>query len=285
MIEVSGLRYAYPGAKKPAVDGLEFSVSSGEIFGFLGPSGAGKSTTQKVLIGLLRSYAGSAKVLGRELKTASRDLYEDIGVAFEFPHFYAKLTAEENLRLFASLYDGRRPIDPRPILERLGLLPDLRKKVSDYSKGMKMRLNFCRALMHDPAVLFLDEPTSGLDPANARILKDMVLEAKGAGKAVFLTTHDMHLAEELCDRLAFIVNGTLVLLDDPRSLKLRYGKNTVRVEYETSEGLGAATFDLESLGRDEAFTDLLKAAKIRTIHSEEADLESIFIRTTGRSLL
>ena len=161
MIEVKDLQFTYPGAAAPAVRGMSFTVKEGEIFGFLGPSGAGKSTTQKILTGLLQGYSGSVQVLGRELSawsSAGHSYYEQIGVGFELPNHYLKLTALENLNYFRSLYSGPTD-DPRELLAMVGLTDDADTPVGQFSKGMKMRLNFVRALLHRPRLLFLDEPS------------------------------------------------------------------------------------------------------------------------------
>lgn len=208
VIDVQNVFLKYPSSKRDTIKGITFDVEEGEIFGFLGPSGAGKSTMQKILTGTLRDYRGSVRIFDMEMRQRTNDYYEKIGVDFEFPNFYGKFTAIDNLNYFASLY-STRATDPLELLERVGLLGDADKKVSSFSKGMKMRLGFIRALLHDPRLLFLDEPTSGLDPSNARILKDMILEQKRKGKTIILTTHNMHDAEELCDRVAFIVDGTI----------------------------------------------------------------------------
>ena len=163
MINVDNLTFTYPGTSAPAVKGIGFEIAEREIFGFLGPSGAGKSTTQKILIGLLKDYQGKITVMGRELSTWGPDYYEHIGVSFELPNHYLKLTALENLKYFQSLYSGET-YDPMQLLEWVGLADDAEKKVDEYSKGMKIRLNVARGLVHKPKVLFLDEPTSGLDP-------------------------------------------------------------------------------------------------------------------------
>ena len=180
MIEVRELRYRYPRSRDDAVRGIDFYVGPGEIFGFLGPSGAGKSTTQKILIGSLRGYGGSASVSGFQASEADGRYREAIGVAFEFPCFYEKLTGLENMRLFASMYAGAKD-DPRELLGRLGLGDALDKRVAAYSKGMRMRLNVARALVHRPRTLFLDEPTSGLDPVNARVVLELIRERAAAG--------------------------------------------------------------------------------------------------------
>ena len=218
MIDVQNVFFKYPSSENDTIKGICFKVEQGEIFGFLGPSGAGKSTMQKILTGTLRDYRGSVHVFDTEIKRRTSDYYENIGVDFEFPNFYGKFTAIENLKYFASLYSVKT-MDPMELLEKVGLHHDAKKKVSSYSKGMKMRLGFVRSLLNDPKLLFLDEPTSGLDPANARVLKDMILEQKRMGKTIILTTHNMHDAEELCDRVAFIVDGTIKTIGSPHDLR------------------------------------------------------------------
>ena len=284
MIDVSGLKFRYPGSDADVVKGIDFSVSRGEIFGFLGPSGAGKSTTQKILIKILSGYGGNIKIESNELSSLDSGYFEKIGVAFEFPNLYSKFTAIENLNFFSSLYSAKCT-DPQKLLEMLGLEKDGGTFVSAYSKGMKMRLNFLRAIMHNPEILFLDEPTSGLDPANARKMKDIIKMKKGEGKTIFLTTHDMHTAEELCDRVAFIVDGSISLIDSPRNLKIKKGKKAVKVEYVEENILKSDSFPLDDINENKRFQDILKTGSVETIHTMESTLEDIFIETTGRRLL
>ncbi len=171
MIKVDHLTFSY--SKNPFIQDMSFSVSEGEIFGFLGPSGAGKSTLQKILLGMLPNYQGSAIVNGTECKKHSSDYYESIGVDFEFSTVYEKLTARENLRFFSSLYHRQtRSIDE--LLQMVGLQNDAQKRVSEYSKGMKTRLCFIISILHSPSVLFLDEPMSGLDPESRRVLSNII---------------------------------------------------------------------------------------------------------------
>ncbi len=284
MIQVKQLQYMYPGATKPTLRKLDFSVGQGEIFGLIGPSGAGKSTIQKVLIGSLKQYEGEVKVLGKEIKRVGPEYYEHIGVAFEFPNFYHKLTVLENLKLFRSLYAGPTD-DPAELLARVGLQDAARQKVSQLSKGMKMRLNFCRSIMHRPEILYLDEPTSGLDPVNARVMKELILQKKAEGVTVIITTHNMKAAEEICDRVAFIVDGQIKLIDSPRELKLRLGSRRIRVEYKDGANLSVREFDMDGLGTNESFLQLLRLYPVETIHSLETTLEQIFIDVTGRTLV
>lgn len=283
MITVEGLTFRYPGSAELAVRGMDFEVEQGEIFGFLGPSGAGKSTTQKILIGLLTGHGGNVAVWGREPADWGSDYYERVGVSFELPNHYQKLTARENLEFFASLYGGATR-DPRGLLDLVGLGDDADTRVAKFSKGMQMRLVFVRALLHDPELLFLDEPTSGMDPTNARRVKDIVLAEKARGKTVFLTTHDMATADELCDRVAFVVDGQIVALDSPRDLKVERSQRRVRVEYRDRTGeLGEEDFAMEGLAENVDFLGLLKE-QVETIHSKEATLDDVFVETTGRRL-
>jgi len=284
VIDVEHLQFTYHGAKRPAVRGLNFKIRQGEIFGFLGPSGAGKSTTQKILIGLLDGYQGRVSVLERELSAWDASLYEKIGVAFEFPNHYLKLTALENLAYFRALYDHPTE-EPETLLAWVGLEQDARTPVGEFSKGMKNRLNVARSLLHRPELLFMDEPTTGLDPVNARNIKDLILAQKKAGRTIFLTTHNMSVAEELCDRLAFIVDGEIKLIDEPTKLKIQYGQPMVRVEYTNGAERQSRQFPLTGLGDDPAFIQLLRNQTIETIHTQEASLEDIFIRVTGRGLV
>jgi len=283
MIQVEELSFTYDRAAKPAVRGLGFGIERGEIFGFLGPNGAGKSTTQKILIRLLRDYEGRVSVLGRDLRAWRSDFYERVGVSFEFPNHYQKLTALENLRYFGALYQGKtRP--PDELLESVDLGADGGTLVSQYSKGMKNRLSIARALVNDPELIFMDEPTAGLDPLSARRIKDLIKSQQTAGKTIFLTTHDMTVADELCDRVAFIVDGEIRLIDAPRELKLRYGEPRVRVEYSENGETRNREFPLGGLADQDGFLDVLRSHEIQTIHTLEATLEEIFIRVTGREL-
>lgn len=283
MISVQDVTFAYPDGKL-AVDGINFSVEPGEIFGFLGPSGAGKSTTQKILIGLLKGYHGGIEVMGRDLSRWGADYYEHIGVSFELPNHYQKLTALENLNFFRSLYRAETE-EPMDLLRMVGLADESDTRVSRFSKGMQMRLTFIRALLNRPELIFLDEPTAGLDPVNGRRMREVILDLKREGRTIFLTTHDMTVADQLCDRVAFIVDGQINLIDAPRELKIREGERKVRVEYREDNRIENRDFSLDGIAVDEDFLKLLRSKRIETIHTEEATLEDVFIGTTGRKLI
>jgi fluoroquinolone transport system ATP-binding protein len=282
MLEVRDLTYTYPGTQAPAISGLSFSVEPGQIFGFLGPSGAGKSTTQKILIKLLTGYQGRARVFGRDLAEWGADYFERVGVAFELPNHFQRLTARRNLEYFAALYS--RPTRPAAeLLELLGLADDAGTPVERFSKGMQTRLGVARALLHRPDLLFLDEPTSGLDPLSARRVKDLIRAQRDEGRAVLLTTHNMALADELCDRVALIVDGRIARVDSPRALRLSFGAPRVRVEY-LNGAVRSAEFPLAGLAENAEFQRVLRDTAVQTIHSREATLEDVFIAVTGRRL-
>ena len=285
MITVQNLTYTYPGASQETLHGLSFKIAEGEIFGFLGPSGAGKTTTQNILIGLLKEYSGKVQVMDREVKAWGQDFYEHLGVSFELPNHYLRLTALENLNHFGSLYSGESH-DPMEVLRWVGLEDDANKMVSDFSKGMKVRLNVARSIIHRPRILFLDEPTNGLDPVNARNVKNLILELRSQGTTVFVTTHDMVVADELCDRVAFITAGNISVIDAPGTLKKQYGKRVVCVEYMNStQDILQQDFPLDGLIENQDFVTLMKSAsRIETIHSQETTLDNIFIEVTGQEL-
>ena len=280
MIKAENLSFSY--TRKPFIKSVSFEVARGEIFGFLGPSGAGKSTLQKILTGVLPGYRGSAVVNGEEVQNHGSDFYEKIGVDFEFPSFYEKMTGRENLDFFGSLYKGSLlPIDC--LLESVGLEKDGDKKVSAYSKGMKARLNFIKAIRHNPDILFLDEPTSGLDPVSGSRMKELIREQRSKGKAIILTTHNMQDATELCDRVAFIVDGEMKAVDTPHNFIM--SKGAARVTYTYMEdGEKSAVCPLDTLSDDRLLAGLIKNNRLLSIHSSEPTLDDIFIEMTGRAL-
>jgi fluoroquinolone transport system ATP-binding protein len=281
MIHVENLSYTYPSAREETLKGLNFKITQGEIFGFLGPSGAGKSTCQKILYKTLRNFSGRIDIQGKALNDWGREYFEGIGVGFELPNHYGKLTATENLELFAAFYPKEKRAPILPLLELVGLEHDAHKQVDTYSKGMKVRLNFVRAIMHDPDLLFLDEPTAGLDPINALIIKNHIRELKQQGKTIFITTHDMITADELCDRVSFIVEGEIIVTENPSELKQQYGNDLVRVELRNGT---SSDFSLSQLGVNKEFLEFIKHDEILRIHSQESTLEHVFIAVTGRAL-
>lgn len=283
MIKIKDLRYSYPSSDVEVIKGISFEIAEGEIFGFLGPSGAGKTTTQNIMIKLLDNYEGYIEIYGRDLKSFGSEIYERIGVGFELPNHFLKLTALDNLKFFKSLYSGPT-WNLEELLDAVGLLDSKNERVEHFSKGMKMRLNFARALLNDGDILFLDEPTIGMDPVNVKTIKNIILNEKAKGKTIVISTHNMQIADDLCNRLAFIVDGKIIELDNPQELKLKHGKNMVKVEYYANRGIKANSFSLDGIGYNQPFLDILKSHKIRTIHSQEMTLEDVFIKVTGRRL-
>jgi fluoroquinolone transport system ATP-binding protein len=283
IIAVEKLDFRYQGQNDRTLRDLTFGVEEGEIFGFLGPSASGKSTTQKLLTGLLTGYEGSISLFDKEVSGWNNSLYRRVGVAFELPNHFKKLTGLENLRLFASLYGGAKT-DLHKLLERLGLSEAAHRRVAHYSKGMGIRLNLARAIVHDPQLLFLDEPTAGLDPINAQNVRELIRELRNRGKTIFLTTHNMHDVDALCDRVALLVRGKIVALDAPRQLNLKHGSREVVVEYRNGAGAENARFALDGLSDNQAFLELMRSRPIVSVHSQEATLDDVFIKVTGEAL-
>jgi fluoroquinolone transport system ATP-binding protein len=283
VITVADLHFTYPGAQQATLHGLDFTVEEGEVVGFLGPSGAGKSTTQNLLIGLLRGYTGTVEVMGRALSDWGRAYYERIGVSFELPNHYGKLTARENLDYFRAMYEGETA-SPEEVMALVGLSEHLDKRADAFSKGMKNRLTLARSLLNRPALWFLDEPTAGLDPVNAVAVRDLVARRRNEGCTTLITTHDMHIADVLCDRVAFLIDGRIAELDAPDALKRRYGKRAVEVTFGPEQDPSTATFPLDGLADQADFQRILREETVHTLHSQETSLEDVFVQVTGRSL-
>lgn len=279
VISVADLRVRYRGASGDAVQRMDFTVGAGEVFGFLGPSGAGKSTVQHVLTRLLRGYEGHVRVFGRPLQEWNRDYYERIGVGFELPAEFTRLTAKENLEVFASLYRG--PVgNPTELLNRVDLGDAMDQRLSTFSKGMRMRLSLARALLNRPRLLFLDEPTSGQDPVRAAHLREVIRAEADRGTTVFLTTHDMHTAEHLCDRLAFVVDGRIAAIDTLDGFRRRYGRPGVVAEYSIAGHSYRRTFDLTDLGAGGELSGLAASGAVTALHTREATLDDVFAAVT-----
>ncbi len=206
-----------------AVEDISFSITKGELFGLLGPNGAGKTTTVKMLTTILLPTAGTASILGFDLRKDTQEIRKRIGFTFGGSRgLYGRLTARDNLRYFAELY----ALEPRYSRKRLaemlalvGLSERADDRVETFSTGMQQRLHLARALLHDPEVIFLDEPTVGIDPVGARELRQTIKNLRLAGKTIMLTTHYMAEAEELCDRIAIVNKGRIVAMDTPLNLR------------------------------------------------------------------
>lgn len=283
MIKVENLYHSYTNDDKYAVKNVSFEVEKGEIFGFLGPSGTGKSTTQGILTGLLPLQKGNAVVVDYDMKHPKRAMFNKIGVSFEQSNVYGKLTAKENLEFYKKLFDVPTE-DSAKLLQLAGLDHVADKQASTFSKGMKHRLTFVRSMINNPELWFLDEPTTGLDPAIASKIKDIIKEKNQQGTTVFLTTHNMFIADELCDRVGFIIDGELKLIDSPRNLKLQYGEKFVEVEYKEGDKINKETLSLIKEQDRLRLNDIINKGNIEMMHTKEATLEEIFIQVTGRGL-
>ncbi len=284
MIKVEKLYHSYQNDDQYAVKDVSFNVKDGEIFGFLGPSGAGKSTTQNILTGLLQLQKGTVTVAGYDVKHLKNEMFNQIGMSFEQSNVYSKLTALENLNFYAKLFDVATA-DPLELLKMVGLADKANDKAATFSKGMKHRLTFARSMLNNPKLWFLDEPTTGLDPSIAADIKQIIRAKNKAGTTVFLTTHNMYIADELCDRVAFIVDGEIKRIDSPKNLKLQFGEKLIDVEYIADDQPVKATFST-TLPADVAQLQAIVGSKeIITMHSKEATLEEIFIQVTGKGLI
>lgn len=284
MISVEHLYHSYARNDVYAVKDVSFEIPKGEVFGLLGPSGAGKSTTQGILTGLLRLQKGQVSVAGYDVKDLKNSMFNRIGMSFEQSNVYSKLTARENLQFFAKLYDVPTR-DPDELLRLVGLDGKGQVRAGEFSKGMKHRLTFARSMLNNPELWFLDEPTTGLDPAIAATIKGIIREQNQQGVTVFLTTHNMYIADELCSRVAFIVDGEIQLIDSPKNLKLQHGQSLVTVEYGDDGKLVSETLSTVDAEGKQRLIDLIASQRIRTMHTREATLEEIFIQVTGRELV
>jgi len=284
MISVKNLSHSYSNDDKLAINNISFEVENGEIFGFLGPSGAGKSTTQGILTGLLKQQSGQVIVAGYNIKKVHNERFNKIGVSFEQSNVYSKLTAKENLEFYAKLFDVPTR-DPEELIKLVGLEGKEKIRAGEFSKGMKHRLTFARSMINNPQLWFLDEPTTGLDPTIASTIKDIIHKEKLKGVTTFLTTHNMYIAEELCDRVAFIIDGVIKLIDTPKNLKMQYGQKLVDIEYVDNGKIIKETLKTIDELDKKRINHIINNYNIQTMHSKEATLEEIFIEVTGRGLL
>jgi ABC-2 type transport system ATP-binding protein len=277
-IEVENLTRAFDGVK--AVDNISFSVQGGEVFGFLGHNGAGKTTTIRMLSGQLLPGSGYARVAGCDVLSEQRRLKPLIGVVSEHQNLYERMSGRENLEFAVRLYGQPvRRVDET--LEQVGLIERAKDNVRKYSNGMKQRLLIARALLHRPQVLFLDEPTRGLDPVVGRAIRRLILDLSSQGVTIFLTTHYMEEADQICGRVAFLSDGRIVAMGTPNSLKVAHGQKSVKVTLNNGENLTIALDDQEA---GEQLKQLVNDGQVRTLHSAEATLEEVFIQMAGREL-
>jgi fluoroquinolone transport system ATP-binding protein len=252
---VADLWFAYP-AGPDVLQGVDFVVPQGEVTGLVGASGAGKSTVLRVVTGTVDTPRGLVEVLGRPLASWGPELYARMGVAFELPTHYRKLTGRENLELFAGLQPGpTRPLDE--LLTEVGLADAADVRVAAYSKGMAVRLGLARALLADPALLLLDEPTSGLDRGNAERVAALVAGHRDRGGAVLLSTHDLWLAEQVADRVLVLDGGRITGRVTATELGGSSGPATIRVRTGPASQPVVHDFPLPDAVQDPAFLALL----------------------------
>ena len=285
MIEAYDLRRTF--GNKEAVAGISFHVQRGEIFGLLGPNGAGKTTTIRMLTGQIEPTGGRATVAGCDVARDRAQLKERIGVVFEEQNLYERLSAWLNLEFSCWLYGlPKSRIDE--VLDLVKLRDQAKEPIRTFSNGMKQRIMIARALLHRPPMLFLDEPSRGLDPISAREIRQTIKQLSQQGITILLTTHLMEEADQLCELVAFLVNGRLVANDTPRNLKLAHGQRTLSVALEEAlhpqNGNGSfneTILRLDDPADQQRLARWMAEGKVRAVHSREATLEEVFIEIAG----
>lgn len=269
MIELRHVTKAFNG--RMAVEDISFTISQGQIFGFLGPSGSGKSTTINILTGQLTQDSGQAWVLGKDTRQIGSNDLLDIGIMSDTIGFYERLSIYKNLLFFAKFHHVSTDYLDQ-LLRRLDLFEDKNKKAIDLSTGMKQRLLLIQAVLHTPKLLFLDEPTSGLDPTLSREVHRLLLELKNKGVTIFLTTHDMTEATEICDEIALLYQGKIIEAGAPQAVIDKYSdKGKVVIRFQNGKSI--------TVPQEETANYL--GQHISSIHTSEATLASIFIQLTG----
>ncbi len=276
-IEIKGVCHSFGG--RQVLRDIDLSVEKGEIMGLLGPSGAGKTTLVNIMTGQLLPEKGSVSIDGQPLSRGLGNL-PAVGIMMDDWGLYDRLSVYGNLKFYSRILPAPASrIDE--VLESTGLMSAKKIAVSNLSKGMKSRLNLCRALLKDIRVLFLDEPTSGLDPATAQRIHRLILEQKEKGTTVFLTTHNMSEAQELCDNVALLDQGRIVEYGSPGDICRRYD-HLNRLLIRQKDG---RTLELPNSSQSaESLKLLMEQDNLATIHSSEPDLEKVFLELTGRRL-
>ena len=263
-----------------ALKDINMTLHQGEILGFLGPSGAGKTTTIKIITGQLRQTSGEAMLLGTDSSNIDESIYEKIGVVSDNSGIYKKMTVWQNLYVFAGIWQVSRERVEK-VLAQVGLGEHRNKPAGKLSKGQTQRLVLARAVLHKPRVLFLDEPTSGLDPSTAVAIHRMLLELKGGGMAIFLTTHNMEEAAKLCDKVALLHDGEIVEFGSPQEICLKHNRNkkySVLLEGDRELVLAQNPENVRKIA------EWMERDEIMRIHSCEPTLETVFLEVTGKDL-
>ncbi len=299
---VKGLRHQF--GEKLVLNNISFQVERGEIFGLLGPSGAGKTTLINILTGQLKASGGESYILGKASSGLIGEDYRKIGIMMDNMGLYERMSCYDNLRFYQMLegYGSKRDrknadsVDDEDtgkvlnkmsskkieeVLQGVGLLEAKKTLVMNLSKGMTNRLAFARAIMKSPQILFLDEPTSGLDPATLESIHEMILKEKERGTTIFLTTHNMHEAEKLCDKIALLNEGKIVEYGAPEEICRRYyHQKKIKLHLKSGEDVELSH---EASG-SKVLQEYFERDEVETIHSTEPNLETIFIELTGRKL-
>ncbi len=277
-IKINNITHAFK--EKEVLKEINLEIKKGEIFGLLGPSGAGKTTLINIITGQLKALNGICQINGIDCTKLSGEEYKKIGVMMDHFGLYERMSCFDNLK-FYELLDGNNTSDIDYVLNQVGLLEAKKVQVANLSKGMKNRLSFARAILRKPEVLFLDEPTSGLDPNTTNELHKMILEEKKKGTTIFLTTHNMHEAEKLCDKIALLNEGKIVEYGKPEEICRKYNKQKkYRIHLKSGE-------DIELYQKKDEIEKLifyLQNNQLETIHTNEPDLEMIFMTLTGGEL-
>lgn len=265
---------------KVVLNHLTFEVKRDEIFGLLGPSGSGKTTTIKILTSQIMPTSGEAFVLNNNVYSFHRRTLSKVGILSDNSGIYERLTVWDNLKLFADICGAdKKSIDD--LLDRVGLSDDKRMVAKKLSKGMKQRLILARSIINKPELLFLDEPTSSLDPAISNEIHKLLKEINSQGTTIFLTTHDMVEADKLCDRIAFLNNGSIAEVDSPENLKLKYAKPVIEVKLKWQDN---KIFLSKNPENAEKIRSWIASDALDSIHSCEPSIEEIFLKVTGRKL-
>lgn len=263
-----------------ALTDLTFQVEEGEIFGFLGPSGAGKTTAIKILTSQLLPTSGKVEVFGRNFNGSKKDIYKKIGVLTDNSSMYDKLSVWDNLMLFADIY-GLHRNNVIDILEVVSLSDQAKVEAGKLSKGMKQRLLLARAILHKPKLLFLDEPTSSLDPGISQEIHKLLKRLNAEGTTIFLTTHNMEEADKLCHRVAFLNEGRIVELGNPRDIKLKYITDDIQIIFRENH----KNILIKNSGENGNLVKRwMEEGQLLSIHSQEPSLEKVFLMLTGREL-